>query len=71
MSKTSEKTRESGSYRVFRAGSCRHVPQHARVANRLFNVPGIRFIYLGVRLVEVLDEFDQDTSRNHNAIKAQ
>ena len=57
MNKT-KKTRASGSIRVLRGGSWHFVPQYARVANRSSGVPGLRYISLGVRLVEVLDEQD-------------
>ena len=41
----------SGSYRVNRGGSWRYDPQYARVAYRDGDVPGVRYINLGVRLL--------------------
>ena len=55
MSKT-EKTPKKRSNRVNRGGSWNRVPQFARVAIRIYDDPGFRYSFLGVRLVEVLDE---------------
>ena len=43
----------SGSRRVTRGGSWDLVPQLARVAVRSYDVPGIRYSYLGVRLLRI------------------
>ena len=44
----------SGSSRVFRGGGWWNVaPQSARVAVRSYDVPGIRYSYLGVRLLRI------------------
>ena len=70
MSKT-EKAPKQRPARVIRGGCWFSDLQFARRAApaRARSAPGAGG--LGVRLMEVLDEFDQDTSRNHNAIKAQ
>ena len=72
MSKTSEKVSRSDldTQRTWR-GSWTHSAKGACVAYRFIDYAGYRFGLLGFRLVEVLDEFDQDTSRNHNTIKTQ
>lgn len=57
MSKT-EKTPKLRSSRVDRGGSWSSGPQFARVAHRESSTPGITLSYVGVRLVEVLDEQD-------------
>ena len=41
----------SGSFRVFRGGSCGNDPQFARVAIRYYDTPGSRSYYLGLRLM--------------------
>jgi formylglycine-generating enzyme required for sulfatase activity len=70
MSKT-EMAPKKWSSRVRRGGSWTSVPQFAALRYRNVGTACSAGDRLGVRLVEVLDEFDQDTSRNHNAIKAQ
>ena len=55
MSKT-EKTPKKRSARVLRGGRWYCDPQSARVAIRGDGGPGFRNSFLGVRLVEVLDE---------------
>ena len=46
----------SGSARVNRGGGWSSVPRRARVAFRYGDDPGYRSYYLGIRLVEVIDD---------------
>jgi formylglycine-generating enzyme required for sulfatase activity len=51
---------DGNSIRVFRGGSCDDFPQYARVAYRSSSAPGNRYTSLGIRLVEEVEEVDED-----------
>jgi hypothetical protein len=70
MSKT-EKAPKKEFHRVIRGGSWYDGSRTTPVVRRRDRQRGICYGDLSFRLVEVLDEFDQDASRNHNTIKAQ